>query len=69
MGKTKVIGVQIDTKAKDYHNKTYYYKTDKDFEKGEQIRVSVPSGGNPKAVVVIKNSSKVNKAKKTLEEG
>lgn len=69
MGKTRVIGVQIDTKSKNTHDKIYYYKTDKKFEKGQEIRVEVPSGGNPKAVVVVKNSSKINKAKKELKEG
>ena len=32
--------------------KTYYYEVGQDIHKGDEIRVVVPTGGNPKVLVV-----------------
>lgn len=55
---TKIIGVTIDTKSPHTKEKIYYYKTDKDFKRGEQIDIKVDSGGTPTATVVIEDSQK-----------
>ena len=53
-----IVGVRIDTKAKNTKNKIYYYKTDNNYTKGEEIRIKVPSGGTPRATVAVENSNK-----------
>lgn len=71
MAKEKIVGVKIDQKqGHGGTSKTYYYKTTKDLKKGDQIRVKVPSGGNPNAIVVVGDSKKKHKGKiKELKEG
>ena len=54
----KVIGVTIDTKSANTKDKIYYYKTEKDFKRGDSINIKVDSGGTPNATVVIQNSQK-----------
>ena len=49
---TKIVGVKIGTKS------PYYYKTDKDFKRGDKIDIKVESGGTPTATIVIGNSNK-----------
>lgn len=61
-----IVGVRIDTKAKNTKKKIYYYKTDGSYTRGETIRIRVPSGGTPKATIAIENSSK--KGRGTLKE-
>ena len=71
MSKSKVVGIKIDQKqGRGGTSKTYYYKTTKDLKKGDQIRVKVPTGGNPKATVVVADSKKKhNGSLKVLKEG
>lgn len=65
----KTVGVKIDTKSTKTKDKIYYYKTDKKFQKGERIRIKVPSGGTPISTVVVTNSKKKRPImKKLLEE-
>lgn len=67
---SKVVGVKIDQKSgKGGTTKTYYYKTEKDFKKGDRIRVKVPTGGNPEATVVVGDSKKRHGRLKELKEG
>lgn len=54
----KIIGVTIDTKSPHTKQKVYYYKTEKDFKRGDQIDIKVGTGGTPTATVVIGNSKK-----------
>ena len=54
----KVVGVTIDTKSVNTKKKIYYYKTNENYNRGDNIRIKVPSGGTPRATVVIKNSNK-----------
>lgn len=57
--KQKIVGIKIDQKqVRGGTSKTYYYKTTEDLEKGDRIRVKVPSGGNPRAIVVVGESKK-----------
>lgn len=53
-----IVGVRIDTKAKNTKKKIYYYKTSENYKKGDVIRVKVPSGGTPKSTIVVENSTK-----------
>ena len=55
---TKIVGIKIDTKSPHTKEKVYYYKTEKDFKRGDVIDIKVESGGNPKAVVVVADSKK-----------
>lgn len=55
---TKIVGVKIDTKSPNTKEKIYYYKTDKDFKRGDKIDIKVESGGTPTATIVIGNSNK-----------
>lgn len=55
---SKVIGVKIDTKSPYTKEKIYYYKTEKDFKRGDKIDIKVGSGGTPTATVVIGDSKK-----------
>lgn len=55
---TKIIGVKIDTKSPHTKGKVYYYKTNKDFKRGDKIDIKVESGGTPTATVVIGSSKK-----------
>lgn len=55
---TKIIGVTIDTKSPHTKEKVYYYKTEKDFKRGDKIDIKVGSGGTPTATVVIGDSKK-----------
>ena len=57
-GETKIVGIRIDTKSTNTKDKVYYYKTNKDFKRGDRLRVKVPSGGSPQSTVAIQNSSK-----------
>lgn len=64
-----IVGVRIDTKAKNSKKKIYYYRTDGDYKRGEVIRMRVPSGGTPKTTIVIENSNKKQKYRvKDLKE-
>lgn len=61
----KIIGVKIDSKTLKNSKKTYYYETDDDYKRGDRLRIKVPSGGTPKAIVVIGDSKKkISKIKK-----
>ena len=55
---SKVVGVTIDTKSTKTKDKIYYYKTDEDLKRGDNIDIKVSSGGTPTATVVIQNSQK-----------
>lgn len=67
--KSKIVGIKIDTKSPKTKDKIYYYKTEKDFKRGDKINVKVESGGAPDAVVVIGNSrKKISHKLKDLEE-
>ena len=55
---TKIVGVKIDTKSPNTKDKIYYYKTDKDFKRGDKIDIKVESGGTPTATIAIGNSNK-----------
>lgn len=64
---SKVVGIKFKQKSKDnkYHDKIYYYRTDRDVSKGEKLNIKVPSGGSPDAVVVsIEEKSKRKRLKK-----
>lgn len=65
--KTKVVGIRIDTKSTSTKEKVYYYTTNKDFKKGDRLRVKVPSGGSPKSTVAVANSNKKGNFKKLIE--
>lgn len=65
--KTKVVGVRIDTKSTSTKEKVYYYTTDKDFKRGDRIRVKVPSGGSPKSTIAVANSNKKGNFKNLIE--
>lgn len=69
MSKEKVVGVKFDTRHNNKYEKTYYYKTDKEYEKGQSIKIRTPNGGQAKVKVVVKDS-KANKseAKKRMVE-
>ena len=64
---TKVVGVRIDTKSTSTKEKVYYYKTNKDFKRGDRLRVRVPSGGSPKSTVAVANSNKKGNYKNLIE--
>lgn len=66
-GKTKVVGIRIDTKSTSTKEKVYYYKTNKDFKRGDRLRVRVPSGGSPKSTVAVANSNKKGNFKNLIE--
>ena len=53
-----VVGIKIDTKSPHTKEKVYYYRTEKDFKRGDKINVKVESGGTPTSTVVIGNSQK-----------
>ena len=55
---TKIVGVTIDTKSSHTKNKIYYYKTNEDLKRGDNIDIKVPSGGTPCATVIIQDSHK-----------
>ena len=65
--KTKVVGIRIDTKSTSTKEKVYYYTTNKDFKRGDRIRVKVPSGGSPKSTVAVANSNKKGNFKNLIE--
>ena len=65
---TRVVGVKIDTKSTNTKDKIYYYRTNVDLKRGEQIRVRVPSGGTPISTVVVENSSKKKNIKNLIIE-
>lgn len=58
--KEHVVGIKINTKSGTKVDKTYYYRTTKEFKKGDELRVKVPSGGSPRSRVVVANSQKYN---------
>ena len=66
-GKTKVVGIRIDTKSTSTKEKVYYYKTNKDLKRGDRLRVKVPSGGSPKSTVAVANSNKKGNFKNLIE--
>lgn len=65
--KTKVVGIRIDTKSTSTKEKVYYYRTNKDFRRGDRVRVRVPSGGTPKSTVAVANSNKKGNFKNLIE--
>jgi len=65
--KTRVVGIRIDTKSTSTKEKVYYYITDKEFKRGDRLRVRVPSGGSPKSTVAIANSNKKGNFKPLIE--
>ncbi len=66
---SRVVGVTIDTKSTKTKGKIYYYKTDEDLKRGDNIDIKVPSGGTPCATVVIQDSKKTFKREiKPLEK-
>ena len=56
--KERIVGVTIDTKSPHTKKKVYYYKTNEKFDRGDQLRIGVPSGGKPNATIVVENSKK-----------
>lgn len=65
--KTNVVGIRIDTKSTSTKEKVYYYYTNKEFKRGDRLRVRVPSGGTPKSTVAVANSNKKGNYKKLIE--
>lgn len=65
--KTRVVGVRIDTKSTSTKEKVYYYTTNKEFKRGDRIRVRVPSGGSPKSTIAVANSNKKGNFKPLIE--
>ena len=66
---SKLVGVRINTESPKTKSKVYYYNTEKDYKRGDGIRIKVPSGGTPKATIVSGNSKKKLSIKvKDLEE-
>lgn len=66
---SKVVGVTIDTKSPNTKKKIYYFKTDKAYKKGDNIRIRVKTGGTPNTTIVVANSKKKFKNRiKSLEE-
>ena len=55
---SKMVGVKIDTRSPKTKDKIYYYRTDENVKKGDRFDISVPSGGQPTATVIIQNSRK-----------
>lgn len=65
----KIIGVIIETKSTKTMDKIYYYKTDEDLKRGDNINIKTPRGGTPSATVVIQDSKKAfNREIKPLEK-
>lgn len=64
---TRIVGIRIDTKSTSTKEKVYYYETNKDFKRGDRLRVKVPSGGTPKSTIAIENSKKKGNYKKLIE--
>jgi hypothetical protein len=66
----KVIGVKFEQNQGDkkYYSKTYYYKTDREVNAGDKIKVRVPSGGTPDAKVVSVSKNSNRKRLKKWEE-
>ena len=66
--KKRVIGVRFREKqGRKGVSKTYYYVTDKDFQKGELINVKVPSGGSPEVIVSDEDADRPLKNLKELK--
>ena len=65
--KTKIVGIRIDTKSTSTKEKVYYYRTNKEFKRGDRLRVKVPSGGSPKSTVAVANSNKKGNFKNLIE--
>lgn len=66
---SKIVGVTIDTKSPHTKDKIYYYKTNENLKRGDNIEIKVPSGGTPCATVVIQDSKKTfNREIKPLEK-
>lgn len=55
---TKIVGVTIDTKSSKTKDKIYYYKTNEDLKRGDNIDIKTPRGGTPCATVIIQDSHK-----------
>lgn len=55
---SKVVGVKIATKSPHTQNKIYYYKTEEDLKRGQNIRIETDRGGTPIATVTVQNSKK-----------
>ena len=53
--KQHIIGVQFNTKSVKYKNKNYYYKTNKNVNVGDNIKVSTPNSKN--VSVIVSNSN------------
>ncbi len=51
-GNVKVVGIKIDTQSKEFQDKIYYYKTDKNLKEGDKINAIMPTNGHPDCVVV-----------------
>ena len=60
-GNVKVVGIKIDTQSKEFQDKVYYYKTDKNLKEGDEINAIMPTNGHPDCVVV--EVDKLSKAK------
>lgn len=66
---TKIVGVTIDTKSPKTKDKIYYYETNENLKRGDNIDIKVPTGGTPCATVVIQDSKKkFSKPIKPLEK-
>lgn len=52
---SQIIGVQFNTKSPKYKNKNYYYKTNKNVNVGDNIKVSTPNSKN--VSVIVSNSN------------
>lgn len=55
---SKIVGVTIGTKSPHTKDKIYYYKTDEDLKRSDNIDIKTPRGGTPCATVVIQDSHK-----------
>jgi hypothetical protein len=65
----KVVGVTIGTKSPHTKNKIYYYSTNEELKRGDNLDIKVPSGGSPNATIVIQDSKKkFSKPIKPLEK-
>lgn len=66
---SRIVGVTIATKSPKTENKIYYYRTNEDLKRGDNIDIKTPRGGTPCATVVIQDSKKnFDKPIKPLEK-
>lgn len=65
----RIVGIKIGTRSPHTKDKIYYYKTNENLKRGDNIDIKVPSGWTPCATVVIQDSKKTfNREIKLLEK-